>query len=45
MTGTPGGVGYARKPEPIWLKPGDILRTTLEGCGSIENEIAEENAF
>ena len=39
MTGTPSGVGYARKPEPIWLKPGDTLKTTLEGCGSINNKI------
>ena len=39
MTGTPNGVGYAKKPEPIWLKPGDTLKTTLEGCGSINNNI------
>ena len=39
MTGTPSGVGYATKPEPIWLKPGDTLKTTLEGCGSIKNKI------
>ena len=29
-TGTPAGVGFARKP-PRWLKPGDEMVTKVEG--------------
>jgi acylpyruvate hydrolase len=36
MTGTPGGVGGARKP-PIFLKAGSEVRTTIEGIGSLVN--------
>lgn len=32
MTGTPGGVGMARKP-PLWLKPGDIVEVEITGPG------------
>ncbi len=35
-TGTPGGVGAARKP-PEFLKPGDVLETTIEGVGTLRN--------
>ncbi len=35
-TGTPGGVGAARKP-PEWLKPGDELITEVEGIGRLVN--------
>lgn len=35
-TGTPGGVGAARTP-PEWLKPGDELRTEIEGVGVLVN--------
>ena len=38
LTGTPSGIGYARQP-PVWLKPGDVLKTTLGGVGSIVNKI------
>ena len=31
-TGTPGGVGNARKP-PVYLRPGNVLRTWFEGLG------------
>jgi 2-keto-4-pentenoate hydratase/2-oxohepta-3-ene-1,7-dioic acid hydratase in catechol pathway len=34
FTGTPAGVGYARKP-PIWLKPGDELVSEIEGIGRL----------
>lgn len=34
FTGTPSGVGGARKP-PIFLRDGDILETWVEGIGSI----------
>ncbi len=43
-TGTPGGVGFARKP-PVWLEPGDLIEVTIEGLGSTRNRIvAEEGA-
>jgi 2-keto-4-pentenoate hydratase/2-oxohepta-3-ene-1,7-dioic acid hydratase in catechol pathway len=38
-TGTPSGVGFARTP-PEFLKPGDIVTCTVEGIGSIRNQIA-----
>ncbi len=37
-TGTPGGVGHARKP-PEYLKPGDILETEIAGIGLIRNPV------
>jgi acylpyruvate hydrolase len=40
-TGTPGGVGFARKP-PVWLQPGDIIEITIEGIGSIRNRVVAE---
>ena len=38
LTGTPQGVGFARKP-PVWLKPGDRITTEIDGIGSLENTI------
>lgn len=38
-TGTPPGVGFARKP-PEFLKPGDLLETEIEGIGRLENRIS-----
>jgi acylpyruvate hydrolase len=35
-TGTPGGVGDARKP-PVYLRPGNVLRTWIEGLGECVN--------
>jgi 2-keto-4-pentenoate hydratase/2-oxohepta-3-ene-1,7-dioic acid hydratase in catechol pathway len=32
-TGTPPGVGVAIKPEPIFLKVGDVMRLGIEGLG------------
>jgi 2-keto-4-pentenoate hydratase/2-oxohepta-3-ene-1,7-dioic acid hydratase in catechol pathway len=40
-TGTPGGVGFARNP-PIWLHGGDVVEVTIEGIGTIRNEVVEE---
>jgi acylpyruvate hydrolase len=37
-TGTPAGVGYARKP-PVFMKPGDRVRVEIEGLGVLENPI------
>lgn len=38
FTGTPGGVGIARKP-PRFLQAGDTLETWIEGLGTIRNRI------
>jgi acylpyruvate hydrolase len=41
-TGTPGGVGFARRP-PVWLKAGDQLEVSIDGVGRIANRIVAEN--
>lgn len=38
-TGTPSGVGFARKP-PVFLKPGDKVRIEITGLGALENPVA-----
>ena len=35
-TGSPFGVGHGRKPQ-VYLQPGDVVETTLEGVGTITN--------
>jgi acylpyruvate hydrolase len=42
-TGTPGGVGFARKP-PVWLQPGDLIEVAVEGVGTIRNRVVAEEA-
>jgi len=37
-TGTPRGVGLARKP-PLYLKPGDVVECGIEGVGHIQQRI------
>jgi 2-keto-4-pentenoate hydratase/2-oxohepta-3-ene-1,7-dioic acid hydratase in catechol pathway len=37
-TGTPGGVGAARKP-PVWLRPGDEVAVEITGVGRLENPV------
>lgn len=37
-TGTPPGVGFARKP-PVFMKPGDQVRIQIEGIGELENSV------
>jgi 2-keto-4-pentenoate hydratase/2-oxohepta-3-ene-1,7-dioic acid hydratase in catechol pathway len=37
-TGTPSGVGFARKP-PIFLKAGDQVEVELDGLGVLENPV------
>ncbi len=41
LTGTPSGVGFARKP-PVYLKPGDVLETKIKHIGVLKNEVAQE---
>jgi 2,4-diketo-3-deoxy-L-fuconate hydrolase len=33
-TGTPPGVGMGIKPEPVWLKPGDVVTLGIDGLGT-----------
>ena len=40
-TGTPSGVGFARKP-PEFMKPGDVMETEITGIGIIRNTIKAE---
>lgn len=40
-TGTPSGVGFARKP-PIFLKPGDVCEVDIEGIGVLRNRVVAE---
>ncbi|MDP3766805.1 MAG: fumarylacetoacetate hydrolase family protein, partial [Dehalococcoidia bacterium] len=41
MTGTPSGVGFARKP-PEYLQPGDVVEAEIEGIGLLRNVVAGE---
>ena len=43
VTGTPAGVGVARKP-PLFMKPGDVCEVEVEGIGLLVNPIAQEEA-
>lgn len=38
LTGTPPGVGFARKP-PIYLRSGDRVEVEIEGIGILENRV------
>lgn len=40
-TGTPGGVGHARKP-PRYLRPGSVVRTRITGLGELRNHAVAE---
>jgi len=40
-TGTPAGVGFARKP-PRWLRPGDEVRVRVAGLGELVNPVVAE---
>jgi acylpyruvate hydrolase len=42
-TGTPAGVGAARTP-PVWLRPGQVVRTVVEGVGECVNRCQPEPA-
>jgi len=41
LTGTPPGVGMARKP-PVFLQPGDVVEIDIEKVGTLRNEVAAE---
>jgi 2-keto-4-pentenoate hydratase/2-oxohepta-3-ene-1,7-dioic acid hydratase in catechol pathway len=40
-TGTPPGVGSGIKPDPIFLKPGDVMRLSIEGLGVQQQRVVE----
>jgi 2-keto-4-pentenoate hydratase/2-oxohepta-3-ene-1,7-dioic acid hydratase in catechol pathway len=41
-TGTPPGVGFARKP-PVYLKDGDVVEVEIEGLGVLSNPVIAQN--
>jgi 2-keto-4-pentenoate hydratase/2-oxohepta-3-ene-1,7-dioic acid hydratase in catechol pathway len=41
VTGTPAGVGMARKP-PLWMKAGDRIEVEVAPIGTLVNSIADE---
>jgi 2-keto-4-pentenoate hydratase/2-oxohepta-3-ene-1,7-dioic acid hydratase in catechol pathway len=38
-TGTPPGVGMGVKPQPLYLKPGDVMRLGIEGLGEQQQTV------
>lgn len=43
VTGTPSGVGAARKP-PLFMKAGDLCEIEVEGIGVLANRVADDRA-
>lgn len=43
--GTPPGVGHAKKPNPRWLVPGDVVDIEIEGIGICSSPIVDEVDF
>ena len=41
ITGTPGGVGVARKP-PVFMQPGDIFEVEIEELGVLTNPVQDD---
>jgi 2-keto-4-pentenoate hydratase/2-oxohepta-3-ene-1,7-dioic acid hydratase in catechol pathway len=41
-TGTPPGVGMGMKPEPVYLKSGDVMELTIEGLGQQRQEVGQD---
>ena len=41
-TGTPEGVGFARKP-PLWMKAGDTVEVEISGIGTLRNGVVDED--
>lgn len=41
VTGTPEGVGFARKP-PLWLKAGDVVEVEITRIGVLRNRVVPE---
>ncbi len=43
VTGTPAGVGFARKP-PLFMKHGDVCEVRIEKIGTLSNPVRDEVA-
>lgn len=41
-TGTPPGVAMGMKPEPVYLKVGDVMKLTIEGLGQQRQEVGQD---
>jgi NADP-dependent 3-hydroxy acid dehydrogenase YdfG len=41
-TGTPPGVGCFRKPDPLFLKDGDVIECKIEGIGIMRNTVVDQ---
>ena len=41
-TGTPPGVGLGIKPEPVFLKAGDVMELEIEGLGKQRQEVRQD---
>ncbi|MEO0575756.1 MAG: fumarylacetoacetate hydrolase family protein [Pseudomonadota bacterium] len=41
VTGTPGGVGYVRKP-PVYMRDGDVVEVDISGIGVLRNPVKDE---
>jgi acylpyruvate hydrolase len=41
ITGTPGGVGAARRP-PIYMQPGDVFEVEIERLGVLTNSVQDD---
>ena len=39
ITGTPPGVGMGVKPQPLYLKPGDVMRLGISGLGEQQQTV------
>ncbi|WP_417252997.1 fumarylacetoacetate hydrolase family protein [Celeribacter sp.] len=40
--GTPPGVGHAKKPDPRWLRPGEVVEIEIENIGICASPIVDE---
>jgi 2-keto-4-pentenoate hydratase/2-oxohepta-3-ene-1,7-dioic acid hydratase in catechol pathway len=43
-TGTPSGVGLGVKPEPVYLKPGDVVELGIDGLGRSRQRVVAHEA-
>jgi len=42
-TGTPPGVGLGMKPEPVFLKKGDVMDLTIQGLGHQRQKVGQDS--
>jgi 2-keto-4-pentenoate hydratase/2-oxohepta-3-ene-1,7-dioic acid hydratase in catechol pathway len=41
ITGTPPGVGLGMKPNPVFLKPGDVVTLGIQGLGEQKQKVVK----